>query len=215
MSNGAWKREDILDSMSEMWEKVDSVIYDGIKKRLLKERIISPKEDITFFEDMDFPDDWKIITTILRLYSKDGILDKRETIEELKGKIFILKKKRKMEPSFRFTINRRKKFLSFDIKLVKRLLEEMKALEENSAETVFGEEMAQKLIVFDLEQEKKMDKIFAQTKEMMNQLGFSEDEAMLTLHQAVKHRDFKEGMAPEKVVGIAIGLRRDGMLDSD
>ncbi len=213
MSN--YRDKEVLNEFNIIWEKLEQAIYNQIKERLLKEKLITKDEDIGFIEDMLFLDDWKAITTIVRQYSKEGILDKKEVVEELKGKIFLKKKKFTQEPSFKFSLNRRKKFFSFDIRLVKRLLENAREEEEASMEGVFGEEMARRLVVFDIEQSQKMEKLFNATRPMMEELGFSDDETKLTLHQAVKHGDFKEGMAPEKVVGIALGLRRDGMLNRD
>ena len=207
--------EQVLDEFNLIWEKLGEAIYSGIKTRLLKEKLIKKDEDISFIEDMDFLDDWKATITVVRQYSKQGTLDKKEIVEELKGKIFLKKKKFTQEPSFKFELNREKKLLSFDIKLVKRLLENAREEEEASMEAVFGEEMARKLVVFDLEQNKKMEKLYNATEPMMKELGFSDDETKLTLHQAVKHDSFREGMAPEKVVGIALELRRDGMLNYD
>jgi len=209
IENSAWKSEKNLNEINVIWNKLEKVVYRTVKIRLLKEGIVNKEEDIDFEADLDFPQDWKITTTIIRVYEDRGIFTKEEIVKELIARICILKDRRRLEPSFKITVNGDRETLSFDCRSVERVLKEAKALEDASAETVLGEAGARELMIFSAELEARFSKIVKNTSPILDQLGFSEEEKMITLHQAVKHKDFKEGMAPENIARIAMGIRRD------
>lgn len=198
------------DQIIWLYKKIEEDFENKVTALLTNTKILPNREDYSVAPDFDNIKDWKIDTFITKTYSMEGESKEHEEILRIKGKLHITKFTIEMEPSFDFDFNAKKDTFSFNPSIVKSIIEKEQEKEKWSVYQLFGKgnsEYYKKLIVFDKEEEKIVEKLRKETAPLLKGFGFSEEEANTLTIAAIKHSSFTPDMTPEGLFGLALKIR--------
>lgn len=193
-----WASNEAQLDMKAIWNQVRKAVIRLIQDKLKEEH---KKKEIPLFEegvgiepDWDFPEDWNVRTFATRIYNSSDSFIKSETLQYMSGRLFLTRANSlPLEPSFKFIIDKSKGTLFIDLRLIRRIMDERKALEDDSAYIKLGEGFLEKPL-----QDDGITKLTKRQEEDLRGtfkfFGHSKDEINLMIHNIVKHESFDEDM---------------------
>jgi len=204
-------REAQLD-INNLWEEVDRKICKMITEKLLStDPPIIIKEKVKLFSyepDWSFPEDWKIVTLVKRVYSCRGSHDTEEKLNFVTGRLFVEKAGIRLDNSFRFVLDKEKKSLFIDLPVIRRAIEDstnvlQECLSSSAIDMIFN----QAIKIGKFNSSRLDERTDRDLKNAFRSLGFTKDEINLTVHNILTHDSFKESMALEDLVNLGLKSR--------
>jgi len=202
--------------LDELWSKIGEVVKKEIVERMREKKLLSGDDEGLYVTEA-FDDTWKIKTKKTLVYLVDRRVTEEEVIEEIVGRLVITKWGEPVGFPFVFHIKRRaltaqwEESLTFDQTAAKKIIEEIKELEKRQEkEFTIGKDLGRRMEVYNKQREQVLGKVLVDVKDALhNHWKFSHDEVNLMVHNAVASGDFRDGMDPGEIVGLALRHRGD------
>ncbi len=204
-----WANEEAQSDIQSIWEQLGKAIVNMIMEKLLEKREDFPllEEGISFMPDWSSPDDWLVQTLSEKTYNSGGSYTKKEKLLLLSGRLFILRFNTiQLEPSFKFILDKTKRTLVMEIGLIKKMMEEIELMKDNSAIKAFGEDMFNETLQIGEEREIPSG-LERDLRSAFKSLGFTKDEMNLMVHNVVRHESFTESMDLGEMVRIGLDMK--------
>lgn len=200
---------DEIYHIKRTFEKIQNPLFKGIRDSFIKEKIIPLEFEKNFWFEPDFElwDEWKIETSIAKVYYGGSSRIKKETLTKVDGLLFITKHSVKLEPSFRFIFDAQTNSLSTDNTFIEKIISEGIKREQMSARKILGEELCSRMDLFDEEVESYKKKLKKEVIPIFNQLGFSEEERNTMILGAMASSGFSNDLSPEGFISLALKFR--------
>ena len=194
-----------------LYEKIGYTFEEKLVEVLRRKQILPEDKQYNITPDFDNIEKWKISTNSQKTYTAEGPSKEKEDIQNMKGSLHITKGGLKIDPPFDFEFNVNSLKIAFNPAILRKIIKEEIQKEEWSVHSLFGEDDS--FTVYDKEKDKRLEKLKEESLPLLKSIGFSNDEAGLMVLGAMGSNKFTDDITPEGVVGLALRIRGDGMLD--
>lgn len=203
-----WANEEAQSDIELIWKQVGKEIVNSLMKKMLADKnqypFLGDEETFAFEADWSCPDDWTIKTFSKKIYNSGGNYIENEKLLFISGRLFIVRfNVIKMEPSFGFEVNVKKKTLFFEASLVKRIMKTAIEKEDKSAIHQLGSDVFSKSLTMG-EGRELPPGMERDLRSAFKSLGFSKDEINLMVHNTLTHESFQDGMELGQLVRLGL-----------
>ena len=205
-----WSIEEAQEDIARMWKQIGRRVSRIIIKRLKmeKDEIIFLDEIDGFVPDWHYPEDWKVITLIKMVYNSRGSYIEHERLDFMAGRLCVSRTGMDLEPSFRFTLDKKESRLYVDIKLIRKIMQDSKDKEDRGAWTQLGPELFNEAIK-GISDSIVSSKDHKDLRLAFKTLGFDKDEVNIMTHNVLTHESLKEGMDLGELVRLGLDNREE------